>query len=572
MTAEQFPAGAASHAARDWQAINWRAVHANVRRLQARIVQATKEGRWGKVKALQRLLAHSFSGKALAVRRVTENQGKNTPGVGRITWNTPARKGRAVQELKQRGYRPRPLRRVYIPKANGKMRPLGIPTMQDRAMQALYLLALDPVAETTADPNSYGFRKERSCADAIGRCFTALSRKDSPRWVLEGDIQSCFDRISHDWLLAHVPMERAILRQWLKAGYLEKHVFCPTEEGTPQGGIISPVLANLALDGLERRLREHYPRTGEGSRAGQQAKVNLIRYADDFVITGSSQELLESEVQPLVQAFLGERGLELSAEKTTITRIEDGFDFLGQNVRKYQGKLLIQPAKKNVKAFLKNVRAVIKAKPQATAYGLIAQLNPKIRGWANYHRHVCSKDTFGQVDSALFRSLWQWAKRRHPKKSQRWVADRYFSRLGTRSWRCFGERRRENGQHERNWLCLAAATPIQRHCNIQGHANPYDPAWELYLEARLGLKMAATLRGRRTLNYLWREQGGLCPICNQPITRLTGWHQHHLVWRSQGGSEGVENRVLLHPQCHRQAHARGFSVSKPRPSRGVGST
>ena len=427
------------------------------------------------------------------------------------------------------------------------------------------------MAETRADPHSYGFRKERACADAIGRCFTALSRTDSPQWILEGDIQSCFDRISHEWLLAHVPMERAILRQWLKAGYLEQHVFCPTEEGTPQGGIISPVLANLTLDGLERRLREQYPRTGNGSGAGQRAKVNLIRYADDFVITGCSPELLEREVQPLVQAFLAERGLELSAEKTTLTRIEDGFDFLGQNVRKYKGKLLIKPAKQNVQTFLETIRAVIKANQRATAYGLIAQLNPKIRGWANYHRHVCSKETFRRVDNAAFHSLWRWAKRRHPKKSRRWVAGRYFSRLGGRSWRFFGDRR-ENGQNDRNWLCLAAATPIERHCNIRGHANPYDPAWELYLEARLGLKMAATLRGRRTLNYLWREQGGLCPICDQPITRLTGWHQHHLVWRSQGGSEGMENRVLLHPQCHRQAHARGFSVSKPRPSRGVGST
>jgi RNA-directed DNA polymerase len=571
MTAAQCPAGAASHAEVDWHALNWRAVHENVRRLQARIVKATKAGRWGKVKALQHLLTHSFSGKALAVRRVTENHGKNTPGVDQITWNTPESKGRAIPGLKQHGYRPQPLRRVYIPKANGKRRPLGIPTMQDRAMQALYLLALDPVAETTADPHSYGFRKERSCADAIGRCFTALSRQDSPRWVLEGDIRACFDRISHNWLLAHIPLEKGILRKWLKAGYLEKHAFFPTEEGTPQGGIISPVLANLTLDGLERRLREQYPRTGPGSRAGQQAMVNLIRYADDFVITGCSKELLATEVQPLVRAFLGERGLELSPEKTTITGIEDGFDFLGQNVRKYAGKLLIRPAKKNVKAFLADVRAVIKANPQATAYGLIAQLNPKIRGWANYHRHVCSKSTFCHVDNALFHCLWHWAKRRHPHKSQRWVAARYFDPDGARGWRFCGERRNEQGQREKNWLCLAAATPIQRHRNIQGNANPYDPDWELYLEARLGLKMATTLRGRRRLNYLWREQNGLCPICNQPITRLTGWHQHHLVWRSQGGSDSVENRVLLHPGCHRQAHAKGFSVTKPRSARGVGS-
>jgi RNA-directed DNA polymerase len=570
MTVETHPTGAASRQPEGWHDINWRAAHENVRRLQARIVKATKEGRWGKVQALQHLLTHSVSGKVLAVRRVTENQGKSTPGVDRITWTTPGDKGMAIHGLKQRGYRPQPLRRVYIPKSNGKRRPLGIPTMKDRAMQALYLLALDPVAETTADPNSYGFRKERSCADAMGQCDNALARRNCPQWVLEGDIKSCFDQISHDWLLAHVPMDEAILRKWLKAGYMDQSVLYPTDEGTPQGGIISPVLANMALDGLERTLRKQFPNTGVHGQKGRNKQVNLVRYADDFLITGISQEVLENEVKPLVVEFMRERGLELSEEKTVITPIEDGFDFLGQNVRKYKGKFLTRPSKKNVKTFLTNVREVIKANKQATAYGLIARLNPKIRGWANYHRHAASKATLVRVDSAIYRALWQWAKRRHPKKSKHWVADRYFGRTGTRNWRFFGETRDEKGQTDRNWLCLASATPIRRHPKIKGKANPYDPEWEVYLEARLGVKMADTLRGRRRLNYLWREQNGLCPICNQPITRRTAWQQHHIVWRSLGGAEGLENRVLLHPNGHRQVHAKGLSVSKPRPSRGVG--
>jgi len=383
--------------------------------------------------------------------------------------------------------------------------------------------------------------------------------------VLEGDIRSCFDRLSHAWLLAHIPMDKAILRKWLQAGYLDKHVFHRTEEGTPQGGIISPVLANLALDGLERRLREQYPVTGKGKGKGEKALVNLVRYADDFLITGRSKALLEEEVRPLVSAFLQERGLELSEEKTTITAMEDGFDFLGQNVRKYGGKLLLKPSKKNVQTFLGKIREVIKGNPQVTAYGLLALLNPKIRGWANYHRHSASKATYVQVDWAISLAVWQWAKRRHPNKSKQWVANRYFGRIGGRSGRFFGERRDEHGQIDQKWLSLAAATPIQRHRKIQGRVNPYDPAWELYLEERLGLQMAATLRGRRTLNYLWRTQKGRCPVCEEPITRLTAWHQHHLVWRSKGGSEGVENRVLLHPDCHRQAHANGLSVTKPRP-------
>jgi RNA-directed DNA polymerase len=270
-------AGAAPHALTDWHAINWHKVHQNVRRLQARIVQATKAGRWGKVKALQRLLTRSFSGKALAVRRVTENQGKRTPGVDRVTWNDPRQKAQAIHALKQRGYRPQPLKRVYISKKNGKKRPLGIPTILDRAMQALYLLALQPIAETTGDTHSYGFRPERSTADAIEQCFTLLSRRTSAKWILEADIRSCFDRISHDWLLANIPMERAILQKWLKAGFMERYVLHPTEMGTPQGGLISPVLANLTLDGLQHQLHTHFPKP----KAGQSPLVHLVRYADD---------------------------------------------------------------------------------------------------------------------------------------------------------------------------------------------------------------------------------------------------------------------------------------------------
>jgi RNA-directed DNA polymerase len=254
MTVAQ-PTGAVSHLAVDWQTLDWEQAHRTVRRLQARIVKATQEGRWGKVKALQHLLTHSFSAKALAVKRVTENQGKRTPGVDGELWDTPHKKAKAVQSLRQHGYRPQPLRRCYIDKEDGRKRPLGIPTMLDRAMQALYLQALDPVAETTADPNSYGFRPERSTADAIEQCFKVLAQHTNATWILEGDIRGCFDHISHDWLETHIPMDKGMLRKWLKAGYLEDAVLHPTDEGTPQGGIISPVLANLTLDGVEAVLQ-----------------------------------------------------------------------------------------------------------------------------------------------------------------------------------------------------------------------------------------------------------------------------------------------------------------------------
>jgi RNA-directed DNA polymerase len=566
MTVEFRSTGAAPREEEGWHTINWESAHRVVCRLQARIVKAIQEGRWGKVKALQHLLTHSFSGKALAVRRVTENQGKGTPGVDRVIWNTPEKKATALQTLRQRGYNPQPLRRVYIPKNNGKMRPLGIPTMQDRAMQALYLQALDPIAETTADPNSYGFRKERSTADAIGQCHTVLSNRGGARWIFEGDIKSCFDRISHEWLMAHIPMDKGILRKWLKAGFIEKHVLRATEEGTPQGGICSPALANLALDGLERVLRGRYPKATALSR---KAKVNLVRYADDFIITGSSKELLETEVKPMVESFLKERGLELSPEKTHITRIEDGFDFLGQNVRDYGGTVLVKPSRKNVATFLEKVRGIIKASRQVTAGHLIVNLNPVIRGWANYHRHVSSKRTFSRVDHAIFRALWRWARRRHSKKSSRWIKDRYFEVIGGRHWVFHGEvaGREEAIQPVR--LFDASSMPIQRHTKVKGGANPYDPAWEPYFEERLGVKMAGTLMGRWTLRLLWHEQGGICPVCLQKITTVTGWHNHHIEWRTHGGQDTIENRVLVHPTCHQQIHSQGLDVGKPRPERGV---
>src|SRR5271155_1121511 len=429
--------GAVSREAAEWYAIDWPAIHQNVRRLQVRIVQATKASRWNKVKSLQRLLTHSYSGKVLAVRRVTENNGKKTSGVDQIIWETPEDKTQAVHALKSRGYQSQPLRRVYIPKSDGKtMRPLGIPCMIDRAHQALHLLALDPVLETNADRNSYGFRQKRSCADAIGQCFITLSNAPNTQWILEADIKSCFDHISHDWLLAHVPMDRAILQQWLKSGYMEKHVLRETPDGTPQGGIVSPALANCALDGLEQVLKENYPAGRRvKSLGGLTSSVNFIRYADDFVITSKSKDLLKGEVQPLVEQFLQQRGLKLSPTKTVITHVEKGFDFLGQNVRRYpDGKLLIKPSKKNVKTFLEGIRATIKAGIGMSVADLIDQLNPKIRGWANYHRHVISKSTFSHVDYSIFQRLWQWARRRHPKKSSTWLKEKYYGRNRGRDW------------------------------------------------------------------------------------------------------------------------------------------
>lgn len=566
MTARAVCAGAPSDRSVDWHSIDWASCHREVKRLQMRIAKATRERNWRKVKALQWLLTRSFSAKAVAVKRVTENQGKNTSGVDKEVWSTPGAKSDAIGRLGRRGYQPQPLRRVYIPKSNGKMRPLGIPTMRDRAMQALHLLSLEPVSETTADPNSYGFRPHRSTADAIEHCFKSLSRKNAARWILEGDITGCFDNISHDWLVAHVPMDKRPLGKWLRAGYVDSDTLFPTEAGTPQGGIISPVLANLALDGLQAAIENVIPFS---TRRGQTVKVNFVRYADDFIVTGASQEILRDEILPVIESFLATRGLTLSKEKTRITRIEDGFDFLGQNLRKYNGTLLIKPSKRNVLGLLEKVRGIVRDNKQSRQENVIKQLNPVIRGWANYHQHVVAAETFKRVDAEVWKAVWRWAKRRHPGKGARWVRKRYFRSVGNRNWvfAAETEKLRHDGTRTVVRLQLAADVRIRRYAKLKAEANPYDPQWESYFEERLGAKMKGTLAGRRKLLWLWLEQNGLCPICGEPITKETGWHLHHIVRRTDGGGDETTNLTLLHINCHRQVHSRNLSVRKPASSK-----
>jgi len=562
MSAAATLAGAAPGLVPGWHSIPWRKVWHNVRRLQARIVKAVRQGRWGKVRALVYLLTHSASGRAAAILRVTTNQGASTPGVDGDCWNTPELKATAFSKLRRHGYQPQPLRRVYIPKSSdpSKLRPLGIPTLTDRAMQALYLLGLDPIAETTADANSYGFRSQRCCADALDQCYKILGQRASATWILEGDIKACFDRISHDWLLTHIPMDRVILRQWLQAGYLEKDAFFATTEGTPQGGIASPALANATLDGLETLLRERF---GVTRPQRTRNKVHLVRYADDFIITGTSKELLRNEVQPLVAHFLKERGLELSHEKTSITHVADGFDFLGQNVRRFGTKLLLKPSRQNEQRFLVKVDDLIRQQGgHLTAGELIERLNPLIRGWAQYHRHVSNNRRLDRVDRLLLGKLWRWARRRHRHKSAAWVKAKYFTQPKGNCWGFRGMVADKAGVWHPVWLVQAGATPIRRHVKIQGKANPYDPVWELYFEERLTAQMASTLTGRGTTRYLWLEQDGKCLVCGQPLTLEAGWQIHHLLWRTHGGDDHVDNLVLLHPNCHRQVHSEGLVVNK----------
>lgn len=527
-----------------WHSINWSKCYRIVRSLQRRIVEAVRAGMWRKVKRLSYILRRSFSARALAVKRVTENSGKKTPGVDGEIWNTPLKKAGAVHRIGNwKGYHPKPLKRHYIPKKNGKKRPLGIPTMEDRARQALYKQALEPVAETQADPNSYGFRSKRSCADAIDQCFKVFRLKNSAEWILEGDIKGFFDHISFEWMIEHLPMNKRILEKWLKCGFVErKHLF-PTESGVPQGGIISPVLSNMVLDGLEQVVT-HSP------MFKRKHKINFIRYADDFIVSASSKEILQEVIMPRIEAFLNQRGVELSREKSKITHISEGFDFLGQTIRKYRmdhtngGKLQITPSQASMKAIKAKIKEICKGSGQLTTRELIDRLNPVLRGWANYHRHVICNESFGKVDSYVWIRLYRWAKKRHGGKTGAWIYQKYFRTQNGWRW-CFTDKK-----SRKSVIRIAQRIKAQPHIKIKADANPFDAKWENYFAERdrmLKLRSCNSFQAK-----VFKRQEGICPVCKQRIEAETELDLHH--WDGNHSNNKLDTVVWLHPNCHRQLH------------------
>ena len=523
-----------------WKSIDWKKAEAEVSRLQARIAKATQEKKWNTVKRLQYLLSHSYYAKALAVRKVTTNKGKHTPGIDKELWNTPAVKMRNVLILTDKGYKAKPLRRVFIEKpGKKKKRPLGIPCMYDRAMQALYALALDPVSETTADEKSFGFRRGRSAQDACEYIFTALSRRSSPEWVLEGDIKGCFDHISHDWLIEYIPMDKSVLKQFLKAGFVFQNELFPTDEGTPQGGVISPILANMALDGMQKVLsdRFHTNRLGKIDLRFKNAhKVNLVRYADDFIVTAATKEIAE-EAKEIIRGFLCTRGLELSEEKTLITHVDDGFDMLGWTFRRFKEKLIVKPSKKSVKALNASLHNTVLERGKAWRQeDLIRVLNRQLRGWANYHQSVCAKDAFSRTDHILYEMLWRWAKRRHPKKNRKWITANYWYSKGLRNW-VFSTKNAE--------LIRLGEVPIIRHTKVRMSANPYlDSEYFIQRKIQNGMKR---LSGR--FKKIWRNQNGCCYHCGQPMEISDEREIFYKIPKSMGGKDDVPNMAYVHKYC-----------------------
>lgn len=480
MTGIAISTGASSAKHLNWSDLKWPALKKHVFRLQTRIAKAEREGKRGKVRALQRLLTCSFTAKALAVKRVTSSSGNKTPGVDNVIWNKNSQKTQAIFNLKRRGYTPKPLRRIYIQKKLGSKtrRPLSIPCMIDRAQQALYLQSLEPLVEEWADPNAYGFRQKRSTHDAMEQCFIALSTRKSATWILEGDIRKCFDTISHSWLENNIPMDKIILRKFLKAGFMEHQQFYPTELGCSQGSPISPALMVMTLAGLETKLLPAKRRQKE------REKINVIAYADDFIVTAATKEILEERILPILLGALKEVGLELSMEKTKITKIEDGFDFLGFHFRKYNGKLLIKPSKANVKKFLKEIKLVIKKGKALSTDQLISTLNSRLTGWVNYYRSSVASKVFVTVDSEIFHTLMKWCLDRHHNKGKPWIIKKYFTKLGGDNWRFHCKIKDKTGEQKLLYLKRASDTKIRRHIKIRSAANPFDPLYKEYFAER----------------------------------------------------------------------------------------
>ncbi len=540
---------------RRWQDINWRLTIKAVKDLRQQIYRASQCGNRDKLRSLQRLMLQSRANAELSVRQVTQiNKGRNTPGTDGVVATTPDERTELVKELlTDQTWKARPAKRVHIPKANGKTRPLGIPTIADRCRQAMVKNALEPEWESKSEPCSYGFRPGRSCHDAISRIFSLAQPQSKKKWVVDADIKGAFDHISHETLLTALDgfPAKKLVDQWLKAGIMEQGVFAKTVMGTPQGGVISPLLLNIALHGMEQAVGVSYKQLKDYTTI--TSRRALVRYADDFVIFADTRKEAEA-AQEEISDWLRARGLELSQEKTQIRNLKEGFDFLGFNIRLYAGrtdhkeKLLIKPSRESVQAFRDRLKQEWLDLKGHNVHAVIQRLNPILKGWGQYFRTVVSSETFKRLDTFNYDKCVKWLRQTHPNKPLKWIERNYFGSLKMGSQDKWVMGILETGEH----LTKLAWLTTKRHAPIQHGASPDNPEQREYWQQR-NFRQVDTLPLARQ-KRLAKKQKGNCPVCRDTLFNGEELHVHHILPKAEGGTDQYRNLALLHVTCHQQVH------------------
>lgn len=545
-----------------WSKIDWIKVNKIVNNLQCRIFAAKQQGNFRKLRKLQNLLLSSKANKLLAVRQVCSiNSGRNTWGVDKRVYATPKERmdlALKLYEIPLNDWKPAPAKRIYIKKPKGKLRPLGIPTLTDRALQAIVRNALEPEWEATFEPSSYGFRKGRSAHDAMAYLHNVCNSKSSKHWILDADIKGCFDNISHTFLLNKLSSfpAKKLISKWLKAGYVDNRVFHDSLLSTPQGGIISPLLANIALNGLEEIIGTKRSKRGEIKSAH-----TLIRYADDFIIACKTKESA-IEMKEKVNCWLKLRGLSLSPDKTSIVHVSEGFDFLGFNVRLYNSKnstkLLIKPSLESQIKIRRKLKTTWNESLGSPVNKAINKINLILKGWANYYRIAVSSRIFAKIDYYNWKRQYRFVKRTHPMKPWKWIKTKYWGKLCPNrndKW-VFGSPETGNYMYKLSW------TPIKRHLMVKGNNSPFDPNLKEYWRKRNITTQTKPISTGSSMKIAKKQEYN-CLVCgNNLYTTDESIDIHHLIYKSNGGKSTYGNLMLLHTECHKQVHALKWDKEK----------